>query len=149
MKRIRLLAVSALLFSSSAAFAAADQPNVAVDLFKVLGGLIVVLALMAGSAWLLKRFGLAKTAGNSTIKIVGGVSVGNRERVLVLEVADQWIVVGVAPGRVSSIATLPRQEQETIATNTNAANATDATNGPAANNFAAWLKQTMEKRNAS
>ena len=146
MKRIRLLAVSALLFSSSAAFAAADQPNVAVDLFKVLGGLIVVLALMAGSAWLLKRFGLAKTAGNSTIKIVGGVSVGNRERVLVLEVADQWIVVGVAPGRVSSLATLPRQEQETIATNTNAAN---ATNGPAANNFAAWLKQTMEKRNAS
>jgi flagellar protein FliO/FliZ len=146
MKRIRLLAVSALLFSSSAAFAAADQPNVAVDLFKVLGGLILVLAMMAGAAWLLKRFGLAKAASGSTIKIVGGVSVGNRERVLVLEVADQWIVVGVAPGRVSSIATLPRQEQETIVTNSKVAN---ATNGPAANNFAAWLKQTMEKRNAS
>jgi flagellar protein FliO/FliZ len=140
MKRIRLLAVSALLFSSSAAYAAADQPNMAVDLFKVLGGLIVVLVLMAGSAWLLKRFGLAKAASGSTIKIVGGVSVGNRERVLVLEVADQWIVVGVAPGRVSSIATLPRQEQETLVT---------TSNGPAANNFAAWLKHTMEKRNAS
>lgn len=137
MKHTRLLAAFALLFSSAAY--AADQPaSVAVDLFKVLGGLLLVLAMMAGSAWLLKRFGLNKATAGSTIKIVGGVSVGNRERVLVLEIADQWIVVGVAPGRVSSIATLPRQEQ-----------ILPTVNEPASNNFAVWLKQTIEKRNAS
>lgn len=137
MKRIRLLAISALLFSGAAY--AADQPsNVTLDLFKVLLGLIVVLAMMAGSVWMLKRFGLNRAAAGSTVKIVGGVSVGNRERVLVLEIADQWIVVGVAPGRVNSIATLPRQEQ-----------AVAAANEPISNNFAAWLKQTIEKRNAS
>ncbi len=136
MRPIRLLPAAALLFSS-AAFAA-DQPSVALDLFKVLGGLIVVLGLMAGSAWLLKRAGLGKAPAGSSIKIVGGVSVGNRERVLVLEIADQWVVVGVAPGRVNAIATLPRQEQPL-----------PEANQPASNNFAAWLKQTIEKRNAS
>ncbi len=80
------------------------------SLLQVLLGLVVVLLLMAAVAWLMKRFGMARTAANSAVKIVGGVSVGNRERVLVLEVADQWIVVGVAAGRVSALANMPRQE---------------------------------------
>jgi flagellar protein FliO/FliZ len=137
MKRFGLLTACALLCCGTAY--AADQPaNVALDLFKVLFGLVVVLGLMAASAWLLKRFGVAKAVGGSTIKIVGGVSVGNRERVLVLEVADQWIVVGVSPGRVSSIANLPRQEQPT-----------SVSNEPGSTNFAIWLKQMIDKRNAS
>jgi flagellar protein FliO/FliZ len=138
MKRLRLLPAACALFFSCAAYAAEPSTNVALDLFKVLIGLVVVLGLMAGSAWLLKRLGVAKAASGSTIKVVGGVSVGHRERVLVLEVADQWIVVGVAPGRVSSIANLPRQEQ-----------ALPADNQPASSNFAVWLKQTIEKRNAN
>ena len=137
MKRAWSLTICTLL-ASAPVYAAEQSTSVALDLFKVLLGLALVLGLMAGSAWLLKRFGLAKTAGGSTIKVVGGVSVGNRERVLVLEVADQWIVVGVAPGRVSSIASLPRQEQIAL-----------ASKEPAANNFAVWLKQTIDKRNAS
>lgn len=136
---IATLCAFAMLHSGSALAAAEPSTNVALDLFKVLGGLVVVLAAMAGSAWLLKRVGLGKVAGNSTIKVVGGVSVGNRERVLVLEVGDQWLVVGVAPGRVNSIATLPRQDSAIHAPNTI----------PASTNFAAWLKQTLEKRNAS
>jgi flagellar protein FliO/FliZ len=55
----------------------------------------------------------------------------------VVEVADQWIVVGVAPGRVSALTTMPRQE--------GAVPSEAAT--PVASNFSAWLKQTIEKRN--
>ena len=44
------------------------------------------------------------------MRVVGGVSVGTRERVVVLEVADTWLVVGVAPGQVQTLHTLPRQE---------------------------------------
>ena len=33
-----------------------------------------------------------------------------RERVLLLEVGEHWLVVGVAPGSVTGIATLPRGE---------------------------------------
>ena len=106
-------------------------------MFKVLLGLIVVLGAMFGALWLMKRSGLGPAQGGGAVKIVGGVSVGNRERVLVLEVADQWIVVGVAPGSVNALANLPRQEQPAQPTQ------------PQAGQFAAWLKQKIDKRNAN
>lgn len=133
------IALFALIVSGSAFGATESSPNMALDLFKVLGGLVIVLIVMAGSAWLLKRVGLAKVAGNQAIKVVGGVSVGGRERVLVLEVGDQWIIVGVAPGRVNAITTLPKQDHARPVTDSVAAST----------NFATWLKQTLEKRNAN
>jgi flagellar protein FliO/FliZ len=132
-----LLTVAASGAQATAATSPAASAS-AGSLFQVLLGLVAVLALMAGAAWLLKRFGLAKNAGSSTARIVGGVSVGSRERVIVVEVADQWIVVGVAPGRVNALATLPRQESAV----------TLEADAPPAKNFAAWLKQTIDKRNA-
>ncbi|KAF1047572.1 MAG: Flagellar protein FliO [Herbaspirillum frisingense] len=115
----------------------ASLPSSSGSVFTMLLGLVAVLALMAGIAWLFKRFGIAQNlSGNAAAKVVGGVSVGTRERVMVIEVGEQWIVVGVAPGRVNALATMPRQE---LATQHDA-----KANAPA---FASWLKQTMDKRN--
>ena len=106
---------------------------------QVLFGLIFVLGLMAAAAWLLKRFGAARIASSgATARVIGGVSVGGRERVVVVEIADQWIVVGVAPGRVNALTTMPRQEVF-------AAPAMP----PISKNFSTWLKQTIEKRNGN
>ena len=75
-------------------------------ILKMLFGLVVVLALVALVSWFFKRMLPGGAGVQSTIRIVGGVSVGSRERVVVLEVADRWLVVGVAPGQVSNIANL-------------------------------------------
>ena len=83
--------------------------------FQAIVGLVAVLVLMAALTWLLKRVGLARVMGNSPVKVIGGVSVGGRERVLVVEAGDQWIVVGVSPGRVNALTTMPRQEVPTRA----------------------------------
>jgi flagellar protein FliO/FliZ len=133
---IPLLAVLPCIPAHAAEQAAA--PASAGSMLQVALGLIVVLALMAGAAWVLKRMGMAGASGNSVARIVGGVSVGNRERVVVVEVAGQWIVVGVAPGRVNALSTMPKQE-----TPASAAEPADA------KNFSAWLKQTIEKRNGN
>ncbi|OWY30927.1 flagellar biosynthetic protein FliO [Herbaspirillum robiniae] len=123
--------------AAPAAPAAAAMPSSSGSVFTMLFGLIAVLALMVGIAWLFKRFGFAQNlSGNAAAKVVGGVSVGTRERVMVIEVGEQWIVVGVAPGRVNALATMPRQEH--VAPQQGNAGA------PA---FASWLKQTMDKRN--
>lgn len=119
--------------------AAASAPSSAGGLLQVLFGLIVVLGLMAALAWVLRRFNGPKGLGNAGIRIVSGVSVGNRERVVVVEVADQWIVVGVAPGRVNALATMQRQERQPAATMT--------PDAPPAKNFSNWLAQTLDKRN--
>jgi flagellar protein FliO/FliZ len=143
MKQAWLLAAlfvcgSAFAADPIAAAAPASSPSPVLDMFKVLLGLVVVLGAMFGALWLMKRSGLGPAQGGGAVKIVGGVSVGNRERVLVLEVADQWIVVGVAPGSVNALANLPRQEQFA-----------QAASQPQAGQFAAWLKQKIDKRNAN
>jgi flagellar protein FliO/FliZ len=100
--------------------------------------LLFVLALLVGGAWFLKRFGPKNLGGaGGTVKLVGSLSLGTRERILVVEVGDQWIVVGASPGRMNALATMPRQEN---------AEAVPATLQTA--NFAEWFKQTIDKRNA-
>jgi flagellar protein FliO/FliZ len=105
-------------------------------------GMAVVLGILAALAWWLKRFGPARPGASGAARIVGGISVGARERVIVVEVADQWIVVGVAPGSVNALTTMPRQELPPVATAPNAGAQLPAS-------FAGWLKHTMDKRNAN
>jgi len=140
MIRSTLLLPLALLLCASAHSAeqAAASPASAGNLVQVLFGLVIVLGLMAGAAWILKRMGVAPAGANNAAKVVGGVSVGNRERVVVVEVADQWIVVGVAPGSVKALSTMPRQDAPT-----------PVAAAPEAKNFATWLKQTIDKRNGN
>lgn len=135
---ILLMAPLQAIAQVAATAPAATAPSSAGNLLQVLLGLVVVLALMAGTAWVLKRMGVAAAGAGNVARIVGGVSVGNRERVVVVEVADQWIVVGVAPGSVNALSTMPRQETAAL-----------PQEQPGGKNFAAWLKQTIEKRNGN
>ncbi|SEO14924.1 flagellar protein FliO/FliZ [Duganella sp. CF517] len=101
--------------------------------------LLFVLALLVGGAWFLKRFGPRNLGGaGGTVKLVGSLSLGTRERILVVEVGDQWIVVGASPGRMNALATMPRQENNDAAVPATLQTA----------NFAEWFKQTIDKRNA-
>lgn len=84
----------------------------------------------------MKRLGSGRLSPGSVVKIIGGVSVGNRERVMVLEVADEWIVIGVAPGQVITLTQMPRQAHATPAQ-------------PDAPGFSAGLKKSIEKRHAT
>ncbi|MET0323064.1 MAG: flagellar biosynthetic protein FliO [Duganella sp.] len=100
--------------------------------------LMFVIALLVGGAWVLKRFGPRGFGGGSnTVKLVGALSVGARERILVVEVGEQWIVVGASPGRMNALATMPRQETVDAPAQAMAAPA----------NFADWIKHTIDKRN--
>jgi flagellar protein FliO/FliZ len=116
-------------------------PSASGSILTTIFSLILVLALLVGLAWLLKRYGPKTVAGGANIKLVGALSVGARERILVLEVGEQWIVVGASPGRMNALATMPRQEGEP-GLNT-------PPNGLPGANFAEWFKQTIEKRNGN
>ncbi|WP_430433262.1 flagellar biosynthetic protein FliO [Methyloversatilis sp.] len=105
-----------LLLASSGALHAADATAPAAPtsgagaVIQMLGALGVVLAALFAVLWLLRRISGGKLAGPAPIRTVGGIAVGSRERVLLLEIGEHWLVVGVAPGSVTGIATLPRGE---------------------------------------
>jgi flagellar protein FliO/FliZ len=116
----------------------ATAPSAGGGLLQTSLALLFVIGLMLGLAWLTKRFGPKNFGGgNSNVKLVGSLSVGTRERILVVEVGEQWIVVGASPGRMNALATMPRQESS---------EPVQPATVPGAN-FADWIKQTIDKRN--
>jgi flagellar protein FliO/FliZ len=134
--------VMAMTLPAPAALPAApapSAPSATGSLLQTTLALLFVLALLVGLAWFLKRFGPKNFGGGSnTVRLVGALSVGARERILVVEVGEQWIVVGASPGRMNALATMPRQELPDHA---------PAPAGLQGANFAEWFKQTIEKRN--
>lgn len=74
-------------------------------------GMAVVVGLIFLCAWLARRFGLQRLGGGHLVKVVSSASVGQRERVVVVEVANQWLVLGVTSSQVNMLHTLPAQAQ--------------------------------------
>lgn len=73
------------------------------SLLQVTLGLLVVLGIIIGVAWMLRRYGRLQSAASGSLKILGGLSVGPRERVVLLQAGDTQLLVGVAPGRVQTL----------------------------------------------
>ena len=70
---------------------------------QMLGGLVLVLIIILSLAWVLKRFSLVPGTANGTMKLVAATGVGQRERVVIVEINGTWLVLGVAPGRVNML----------------------------------------------
>lgn len=72
-------------------------------LVQVTIGLGAVLALILVMAWLLRRFGPLQAGGRGTVRLLGGVSLGQRERAVLVQVGDKQLLLGVAPGNVRTL----------------------------------------------
>ncbi|WP_345812169.1 flagellar biosynthetic protein FliO [Paraburkholderia sp. PREW-6R] len=70
-------------------------------------GLLVVIGLVFGCAWLARRFGLQPANRGGLVKTIGGASLGGKERVAVVEIGETWLVLGTAPGNVRLLHTMP------------------------------------------
>lgn len=107
-------ACPALLLSASAFAASAPAPATTsiASLLQVLLGLGLVLGAIAGTAWLLRRLAPGQVSAAGSLRVVGGVAVGPKERVVLVDVGDTRLVLGVAPGRVSTLHQMPRPAVE-------------------------------------
>ncbi len=102
---------------------------------KALLALAVVLVAVFAIAWVARRVSPARVGGSS-LKVQGGLSVGTRERVMLVEIEDTWLVLGVAPGRVNLLHTLPRPEGAATA---GVAPTSEGT-------FATWLSNAIKRQ---
>lgn len=105
-----------LLLSGTAQAAATVVPQVPhssfASLLQVLFGLGLVLAAIAGTAWLLKRISPGQVAASGSLRVVGGVAVGPKERVILVDVGDTRLVLGVTPAQISTLHQMPRPVEE-------------------------------------
>lgn len=69
--------------------------------------LLVVLGTLFALAWLLRRMrGFGNRVG-SAIDVLAHVTLGQKERAVLLKVGSAQILLGVAPGRVNTLYVLP------------------------------------------
>lgn len=78
------------------------------NVFQMVAGLVLVLFLVIAVAWLVKRVGGVTMAGGGALSIVGGMSMGARERVVLIQVGDEQLLIGVSPGRIQKLHVLDK-----------------------------------------
>lgn len=77
-------------------------------LLQVSGALVLILAVIFMAAWFAKRLGFGGAhAGTRGLKVTASTTVGPRERVVVVEVEDARLVLGVTPTQISLLHKLP------------------------------------------
>jgi flagellar protein FliO/FliZ len=69
-----------------------------------------VLALIPVAVWMLKRLGAGSATSHAGLRVVAQLSLGQRERLVVVEAGDRWLVLGVTPSSVNRVGTLPKGE---------------------------------------
>jgi len=105
---VNFVAAGVLLLVSSPALAASDTASsmltVLLSLGLILGGFVAV-------AWFARRY-LPGMGAQGAVKVVGTTAVGARERVVVVEVDDTWLLLGVGGGNVRLLHALPKPPAE-------------------------------------
>ena len=139
MKRTALLLATFLLTARTEICVAATtaDPAASVNLAQITLSLLLVVSLLIGASVLFKKFGLNRVINGGTlpIKVIGSTSLGTNQRLVVIEVGDQWIVLGVTPQQITTITSLPKQETPV---------GTTQPKPP----FANWMQSALEKYNA-
>jgi flagellar biosynthetic protein FliO len=81
--------------------------------FKMLLALAIVLGLMVGAAYLFRSILPRNTSGlndPSLIKIIASRHLGPRSSIILVEVLEKVIVIGVSPSQMSLLATISEAE---------------------------------------
>lgn len=74
------------------------------------GALALVLLLIMAVAWVARRAGLTSglVKSGKHLSIVESRSLGQRERAVIIEVENKWLVLGVTSSQVSCLASLDK-----------------------------------------
>ena len=126
---------------SDAIFAAsvesgAPRTLMAADFMRWGGGLILVLGVFFMCVWMVRKAGGLTSTTAGQMRILGGLSLGAKERVVLLQLGNKQLLLGVSPGRVEALHTL-EGEDCLIFENTRS-------NGVEENQFAQKLMQVMK-----
>jgi flagellar protein FliO/FliZ len=101
-------AIGALVASSSCLAFAAGEP--AMPIMSTLVSLIIVLAVIAVAAFVVKRVAPGHAPQSRMMHVVSQLPLGAREKISVVEIGDQWLVLGVTANQVTLLTQTPKQE---------------------------------------
>ena len=92
--------------TAAQAATAGGDPLSAGYLLKLILGLLLVLAMIFLFAWAARKMRLTPAGQQGMIRVLSAISVGQRDRIALIQVGEEQILVGLSPGRMHTLHTL-------------------------------------------
>lgn len=71
-------------------------------------GLLFVLVLLMGLVWLLKRMGIGNQQRRGGFyKVLATSALGPREKIVLVEIGDTWLVLGMTSNSINTLHSMP------------------------------------------
>ena len=74
-------------------------------------GLAVVLSIFFACVWFMKKTGALPAQTKDNMQVVGGLSLGMREKLVLVQVGEKQIVLAVTPGKIDNLLVLDGEDQ--------------------------------------
>lgn len=98
--------------STAATLSSTSDSVVGMAMFgKTAVALLVVLSLIFACSWVLRRLNSTGLRTGKTVQVISSTPLGQRERVVVVQVQDQWLVLGVTAQQITKLHELPAEVQ--------------------------------------
>ena len=92
------------LFGAWPAMAAGQAPTT--DLLQWLVSCFLVIGLILALAWLLKKSRLVPGLAQNQLRVISVLPLGNREKLLVVKVGEQQVLLGMTPANINLLCQL-------------------------------------------
>lgn len=133
--RLILQSVGTGLLTLVPLFARAEESSPGVPsttYYQAFFGLAAIIALLILAAYLGRKIWGGKGFGQGGLQIIGGVALSPRERIVLIEAGETWLVIGVVPGQIRTLHRMPKGSLSTE----------DMLSGAP---FSHWLKKISER----
>jgi flagellar protein FliO/FliZ len=129
------LAVPGLTPAQESAPGNAVAEQLAQSSLRMVGSMFAVLVLVAVCAWALRRWRDRQGVDGGSIEIVSGISLGSKERIVLLKVGDEQVLVGVSPAGMRSLHVVTQANAERVAAETQSTESAPLPTRPVKNEF--------------
>ena len=78
-------------------------------MMQLVSGLAIVIVCIVVLAWFARRMNRLQGSGDGALRIISGISMGARERIVLIQVGEEQLLLGVAPGRINTLHVLEHE----------------------------------------
>ncbi len=90
-------------YASSAVATTGSIEFVGPDYYKIAFALCFVIVLVLVFGFFLKKIQQFSIHGKTNLKVVSGLNIGVREKVILIQVGEKQLLVGIAPGTIRTL----------------------------------------------